>query len=83
MSIWAVMSILTIVLAIVIMLVLIADGIYRAQFAKVLERDLNDKGAFIPKNFTFEVHSANPPGAENIRGLLNNYLEQRDHNGPN
>lgn len=43
----------------------------------MVERDMNDNGEFIPESFTFTVHSANPPGADNIRGLLNNYLEQR------
>jgi len=40
----------------------------------MVERDLNDKGKFIPANFHFDVHSANPVGAENIRSLLNRYL---------
>ena len=43
----------------------------------MVERDLNDKGKFIPPDFEFNVHSANPVGAANIAGLLNNYLEQR------
>jgi len=43
----------------------------------MVERDLNDSGKFIPKGFKFNVHSANPPGAANISGLLNSYLEQR------
>jgi len=43
----------------------------------LVERDLNDSGKFIPADFKFIVHSANPPGADNIKGLLNNYLEMR------
>jgi hypothetical protein len=31
----------------------------------------------MPADFTFSVHSANPPGRDNIQGLLDNYLEQR------
>jgi len=44
----------------------------------MVERDLNDKGKFIPKDFKFYVHSANPAGSANINGLLNNYLEVRN-----
>jgi len=43
----------------------------------MVERDLNDGGNFIPKDFEFNVHSANPPGAANIAGLLDSYLGQR------
>lgn len=43
----------------------------------MVERDLNDSGRFIPLDFEFNVHSANPVGAKNIAGLLKNYLEQR------
>ena len=43
----------------------------------MVERDLDDKGNFIPKNFEFNVHSANPIGVANIAGLLNGYLEIR------
>jgi len=46
----------------------------------LVERDLNDKGAFIPKDFEYHVHSANPVGAGNITGLLNNYLEVKGRN---
>ena len=31
----------------------------------------------IPEDFTYAVHSANPPGANNIRTLLRNYLEHK------
>lgn len=31
----------------------------------------------IPKNFSFNVHSANPVGAKNIQSLLDSYLKHR------
>lgn len=34
----------------------------------------------LPENFEFQVHSANPVGAENIRGLLANYLDFKKGN---
>ena len=43
----------------------------------MVERDLDKKGGWIPKNFTYDVHSANPVGKKNISGLLDNYLEKR------
>lgn len=49
------------------------DGIDVAKW--MVNADLNTKGSFIPNHFSFNVHSANVIGAENIRGLLNNYLE--------
>lgn len=51
------------------------DGIDVAKW--LVNTDLNKKGEFIPDNFTFNVHSANPVGAGNIEGLLNNYLEHK------
>lgn len=45
----------------------------------MVERDLNDKGTFIPNEFTYNVHSANPVGSQNITGLLNNYLTIRNN----
>ena len=42
----------------------------------LVERDLNNKG-FIPVNFNFIVHSANPVGKANIEGYLNAYLKHR------
>lgn len=44
-----------------------------AQF--LVERDLECKG--MPANFAFVVHSANPVGAANIKGLLDGYLKFR------
>ena len=43
----------------------------------MVERDLDKKGGWIPKNFTYDVHSANPVGKKNISGLLDNNLEKR------
>ena len=43
----------------------------------MVERDLDKKGRWIPNNFTYDVHSANPVGKKNISGLLDNYLEKR------
>lgn len=56
----------------------LGDGVPTGMdFAKFLvELDLLTGG--MPEGFTFTVHSANPPGAANIRGLLEGYLERRD-----
>ncbi len=46
----------------------------------MIERDLDylQLGeSFIPPDFNYYVHSQNPVGAANIRGLLNSYLEKR------
>ena len=43
----------------------------------LIEKDLDSLGAFIPENFSFYVHSANPVGKENIV-LLSNYLSFRN-----
>ena len=42
----------------------------------MVEADLDNPG-WIPDNFTFFVHSANPVGAANITGYLNAYLRGR------
>lgn len=44
----------------------------------MVERDLDSQGDFIPPSFGFYVHSANPVGAENIRMLLDQYLNQKE-----
>lgn len=44
----------------------------------LVEQDLNTNGKFIPGNFAYFVHSANPVGAANITGLLDNYLAVRN-----
>ncbi|WP_157279214.1 cyclic-phosphate processing receiver domain-containing protein [Aliarcobacter butzleri] len=44
------------------------------DFAKwLVEQSLNEVLEF-PKDFTFQVHSANPIGRNNINSILNNYL---------
>lgn len=43
----------------------------------LIDQDQNCNGKRLPKNFSFDVHSQNPPGAANIKGLLNNYLAWR------
>lgn len=46
----------------------------------MIEHDLNNKGKFIPYNFEFNVHSANPVGKGNIEATLNSYLKFRKEN---
>lgn len=47
------------------------------DFAKwIVDRALDGKK--LPTHFTFDVHSQNIVGAENIRSLLNNYLNWRE-----
>jgi hypothetical protein len=50
----------------------------------LIEEDLDMNEAyntnFIPSNFEFNVHSANPVGAANIEGYLNSYLNTRSKN---
>ena len=43
----------------------------------IVNQDIELNGEFIPKEFEFNVHSANPVGAKNISSLLNNYLKQK------
>lgn len=40
----------------------------------LVELDL-EEGNWIPDDFEFHVHSANPVGKENINSYLNNYME--------
>ena len=42
----------------------------------MVEMDLDNPG-WIPEDFSFFVHSANPVGAANITGYLNAYLRSR------
>jgi hypothetical protein len=42
----------------------------------LIETDLNYPG-FLPHNFQFTIHSQNPIGAANIKGLLTPYLKQK------
>ena len=43
----------------------------------MVNRDLDEGGKFIPLNFEFNVHSANPVGTENINSYLNSYFNHR------
>lgn len=43
----------------------------------MIELDLDKGGEFIPKNFDYHIHSANPVGAKDMKGLLKNYLSFR------
>ena len=43
----------------------------------MVERDLNANGKWLSKEFSYNVHSANPIGTANINGLLTGYLESR------
>ena len=42
----------------------------------MVQNDLDEPG-WIPEDFTFFVHSANPEGARQIQGYLDSYLGQR------
>lgn len=44
----------------------------------LVEMDLAMSGEFIPFDFDFNVHSANPVGAENIKGYLDSYIKQKE-----
>lgn len=46
------------------------------DFAKWLVNYDLDTG-LMPENFSYYIHSANPVGAENIKGLLDQYLEYK------
>lgn len=53
-----------------------SDGATGFDFAKwLIEYDMNTNS--MPDNFKFTVHSKNPIGSENIRCLLNNYIQHR------
>ncbi len=57
------------------------DGLDGIDIIKwMINMDLNTNGTFIPSNFTFHIHSANIIGAENMKILLNNYLELKEGN---
>ena len=43
----------------------------------LVQTDLDKHGKFIPKDFEFNVHSANPVGSANIKGYLNSYFKQK------
>ncbi|HEY6438015.1 MAG TPA: cyclic-phosphate processing receiver domain-containing protein, partial [Ignavibacteriaceae bacterium] len=53
-----------------------SDGKTGFDFAKwLVEYDMDTHT--MPKDFHFTVHSKNPIGSENIRKLLNNYIQQK------
>jgi len=43
----------------------------------MIETDLDSKGKFIPTDFEYNVHSANPVGRANIEGYLKSYLKSK------
>lgn len=43
----------------------------------MVDRDLDSGGKFIPVDFEYNVHSANPVGTENIRSYLDSYLSRK------
>ena len=46
------------------------------DFAKwLVEQDLDNQN--MPEDFDYTVHSANPPGRENIKGLMHGYLKSK------
>lgn len=46
------------------------------EFIKwLIECDMDYDGAIIPKDFTWNVHSANPVGVKNINGILESYMK--------
>lgn len=44
----------------------------------IVQKDMDEKGKFIPDNFIFIIHSQNPVGKANIEGYLTSYLEFRN-----
>lgn len=44
----------------------------------MIELDLDKDGLFIPNNFEWNVHSANPVGSANINSYLNSYMKQKN-----
>ncbi|RMG21239.1 MAG: hypothetical protein D6732_27515 [Methanobacteriota archaeon] len=43
----------------------------------LVEKDIDSAGTIIPKNFSFDVHSANPVGSAELMAYLNGYLTFR------
>lgn len=43
----------------------------------LVNMDLDLNGEFIPDNFSWNIHSANPVGAENIDGYLTSYMNTK------
>lgn len=44
---------------------------------RLIDLDLDAGGTFIAPDFSYSIHSANPVGRENIRGLLDQYVASR------
>lgn len=44
----------------------------------IVERDLDLDGQWLPADFSFNVHSANPQGSLNIQSLMDSYLSHRN-----
>ena len=44
----------------------------------MIELDLDTNNEFIPENFKWNIHSANPVGAANIDGYLTSYMNHRN-----
>lgn len=40
----------------------------------LVEQDLDQGQTFLPEHFTYVIHSANPVGEQNMKGLLEGYL---------
>jgi len=45
----------------------------------IVDSDLDTNGKFIPEDFSYNIHSANPVGTMNIDGYLKSYFSQRDN----
>lgn len=43
----------------------------------LVNRDIDEEGLFLPRNFDFDTHTMNPIGGKNISGILLPYLELR------
>jgi hypothetical protein len=43
----------------------------------MVDMDMDSDANFMPCTFNFNVHSANPVGAANIKGYLDSYLKHR------
>jgi len=44
----------------------------------LVNKDIDAKGKFLPKGFSYTVHSMNPVGGKNIDGLMSSYLRVRE-----
>jgi hypothetical protein len=43
----------------------------------IINMDLDMNGDWVPEDFTWNIHSANPVGAANIDGYLTSYMTQK------